>query len=330
MSSSLFVSIASVEDEEIYNCIEQIYELSDKPDEIFVGICHSVPFKNKNRINYISSKINKKNVSQKFINFYREMGVGYGRKNAMSLYTGQNYILQIDAHTNFQKSWDSKIINYFEEIPEKLKNKKTILTAYLSGYRILDQNKREVQSDGHPMYPCYLSKIKNKIDGVDLRRNSEYESIPKWYTPKDKNFYKFIKNKYVLSRKMNANFTFSKSYLADDYDKIYLWNYLFLEEEFISSIQLHDLGYSMVYPNFSIPLSHLYLDWYNEFYNENSRKSVSPDKLRYEQARRQVRLYLEDQNNEEKIKKYCNYAGLTYPEFESIDTFYIPGGTNED
>jgi hypothetical protein len=66
------------------------------------------------------------------------------------------------------------------------------------------------------------------------------------------------------------------------------------------------------------------VDWYNDFYNENSRQTPYPDELYYRKSIDRTDRYLQDPDNILKIKNYCEYAGLTYPEFESIDTFYIP------
>jgi len=349
MTKSIFVSVPSVQDKEIFNLSEQIFDEADNPDSIYLGICHSVPFKSKKNINEITKKISGKNISQEFINFYRKMGVGHGRKFAMSLYSGQDYVLQIDAHTNFLKSWDSQILDMYHSVPHKMQGDKYILTAYLGGYQIIEDNKRISPDEYIPRYSCFLSKNnmgKNQgLDETDMDRESDYPSIPRWLTlrpisePTDNDqplvsgpnndVKNFLPEGYIYSRKINANFSFSDKRMAEDYDKIYCLDFLFLEEEFISSIQAFNLGYNLIFPNFPLPLAHLYVDWYNEFYDENARQPADPDSERMYEAQKRVSEYLTDPSNEEKIKKYCEYAGLTYPEFESIDTFYIPGDSND-
>jgi hypothetical protein len=345
MTRSIFISIPSVEDQEIFNMVQQIFDEADNPDSIYLGISHSIPFKNKKIINEINNKINHKNISQKFINFYRNMGVGYGRKTAISMYSGQDYVLQIDGHTNFLKSWDSIVLDLYDSVPRNMQGNKYMLTAYLPGYQILENNKRHSPDDNIPRYSAFLSKnnlkLNQGLDDISIDRENSYPNIPKWLTvkslspPNNKNspvlfdtfngVENFLPEEYVYSRKINANFIFSDNKIIDDYDKIYSWNYLFLEEEFIASIEALDAGYNLIFPNYPLPLAHLYVDWYNEFYDKNSRKSVMPDNKRMEEAQKMINNYLSDPLNQEKIKKYCQYSGLTYPEFESIDTFYIPG-----
>lgn len=349
MTKSIFVSVPSVQDQEIFNLAEQVFDEADEPDSIYLGICHSIPFKNKSVIDKINKKISGKNISQEFINFYRKMGVGHGRKTAMSLYSGQDYVLQIDAHTNFLKSWDSQVLDMYNSVPEKMKGEKYILTAYLPGYQIIENNLRFSPDEYIPRYSCFMSKnnvgTNQGLDQINMDRDTQYPSIPRWLTlrslsgPSDDKLptvighnhdvENFLPGGYIYSRKINANFSFSDKKIIEDYEKIYHFNYLFLEEEFISSIEAINLGYNLIFPNFPLPLAHLYVDWYNEFYGESSRQPASPDDKRIFQSQKEVTSYLMDPYNEEKIKKYCKYAGLTYPEFLSIDTFYIPGENNE-
>lgn len=348
MNNSIYVSVPSVEDQEIFNVAEKAFDEADNPDLIYMGICHSIPFKNKSKINKINNKISGNNISQKFINAYRNMGVGYGRKGAMSMYSKQDYVLQIDGHTNFSKSWDSILIDLYNSTPKEMAGDKHMLTAYLPSYQLLENNVRYSPDFNIPRYPCYPS-LNNKgrgqgLDIDDLKiRDPGYPSIPWWVTikstpgsfdPLSNKLPKlfplniaedFLPEGYVYSRKINANFIFCDSRIIDDYDAIYKWDYLFFEEEFIGSIEALAADYNMIFPNFELPLTHLYMDWFNEFYNEKSRITLKPNEERLKLSQDLTFKYLSNKDNEEKIKKYCEYAGLTYPEFQSIDTFYTPG-----
>ena len=349
MTSSIFISVPSVEDQEIFNVSEQAFDEADNPDDIYMGICHSVPFKYKKKIDEIKNKISGKNISQTFINFYRNQGVGYGRLNAMSMYSGQDYILQIDGHTNFSKSWDSKLLDMYHNVPRNMVKDKYMLTAYLPSYEILENNVRGSPDYNSPRYSCYTSKNNvgtgQNIHNNVISRDPMYAHVPRWITVRSEKtkdgspphvlktlnvVENFLPEGYLYSRKINANFMFSDHRLAEDYKYIYPWSYLFFEEEFIGSIEAFAIGYSLIFPHFDLPLAHLYVDWYNDFYNENSRQFPQPDELYYRRSMDRTDKYLRDPNNIENIKKYCNYAGLTYPEFESIDTFYIPRRESED
>lgn len=348
MTNSIYISVPSVEDKEIFNVAEQAFDQADNPDDIYMGICHSVPFNNKKIIDKINKKISSKNISQKFINFYRNLGVGYGRLGAISMYSGQDYVLQIDGHTNFSKSWDSIVLDLYHSVPKEMAGDKCLLTAYLPGYQIMENNFRNFPDNHIPRYSCFSSK-KNVGTGQGLelesvQRNFMYPNIPRWITLRSipetfnaeskqppeildsLNVKNFLPEGYVYSRKINANFMFCNKIIIDDYKNMYSWPYLFFEEEIIASIEAYAAGYSFIFPNFPLPLDHLYVDWYNEFYDENCRKTPEADNVRLKECQVKIANYLLDPKNTEKIKKYCEYAGLNYPELQSIDTFYIPGG----
>ena len=57
------------------------------------------------------------------------LGVSMTRVIANSLHSGQEYILQIDAHMLFQKNWDSLLIDYYKKI-KKQTDKKVVITQY--------------------------------------------------------------------------------------------------------------------------------------------------------------------------------------------------------
>ena len=346
------MSVPSVEDQEIFNISEQAFDEADRPDDVYLGICHSIPFNNKKKVAEITGRIQRKNISQKTINFYRNLGVGYGRRGAMSMYSGQDYVLQIDGHTNFCESWDSALLDMYHSVPSEMSGGKHMLTAYLPGYEILENNVRYSPDDYIPRYPCYSSWRNighgQGIDEMIKRRDSRYPSIPWWLsvrtvpgtydTSTDKkpillesnNASNFLPDGYSYCRKINANFIFTDNRIINHYDDIYKWEYKFFEEEFIGSIEAFAAGYMMIFPNIKLPLAHLYVDWYNEFYDESSRGTVEPNNEEIRKTQQKTEKYLSDPNNQEKIKNYCNYAGLTFPEFESVDTFYIPWRKYED
>lgn len=330
MNKTIYISVPSVQDAEIFNTINSSIELADSPNNIFVGCCHSVPFNNQNIINNIESKLNNKNIKNKFINFYRNMGVGFGRLNSMSMYSGQDYVLQIDGHTFFQKSWDSILIDMYESIPSKNNN---ILTGYLSKYEIFEKDKRRIVDDLRPIYPMFVSgQEENFLNYTSIERinywKQNYSPVPIWVTPGDKEYFSFLPEGYINSRKLNANFMFSNKKLAEDYSKLFPWPFLFFEEEFIMSIEAFNLNYSFIFPNLEIPLSHLYSDQFNNFYNESSRTVVTPDGNSLIKSKKRINEYMNNEINIEKIKRYCSYAGLDYPSYDTIDPFYIPLESN--
>jgi len=327
--TKIFVSVPSVQDTEYYKTLKDIFENSDNPQNIFVGSAHSIPFKNSRIIQETKNLTNKysKNVRLKFLNKYRAEGVGFGRLESMSMYDGEDYVLQIDSHTLLTKSWDSKLLQSYEEAKSFSKSKKTIMSCYLPGYLYVSESQRQFNENKNPMYACYLTE-EDKKAGVDKDKveiwDSIYSLIPRWTTPINLDFYDFINSRYTFARKLNANFIFSDRQFAEDYKYIIPWNFLFFEEEFIMSVEAHSLGYSFVHPNFNFFLGHIYSNQYNEFYSRSS--AVDPSCDRINEAKRLINEYFETENNKIKLKKYCEYAGLSYPEMHSVSLKYLPKG----
>ena len=67
------------------------------------------------------------------------VGIGMGRNNAANLYNGEDYFLQIDSHTKFEKNWDIFLIEKFNKAKEVIKNNKIILTGNLDDYGTIFQ-----------------------------------------------------------------------------------------------------------------------------------------------------------------------------------------------
>jgi hypothetical protein len=60
------------------------------------------------------------------------LGVGVARMNAFSLYDGQDFILQIDAHMIFNDNWDNVLIENYLQVRKDTKNDKIIFSQYIA------------------------------------------------------------------------------------------------------------------------------------------------------------------------------------------------------
>lgn len=327
---SIFISVPSVEDPEIKKTITDAIENSSGANSINIGCAHSILFKSKKIINDIENNFKDiPNVKNIYLNSKTSVGVGHGRKAAASLYNNEDYFLQIDGHTLFKKNWDQILIDSLIEAKNFLNYEKIILTSYLPRYGYKKKDYRDFIIDSHPLYPFYVhcDKTSNKYDekyyefwSEDSKVSSIYEKIPKWKTPGGARHYTDIKRKYELSTKINANFIFATKDFMEIYNKLFPWDFLFFEEEFIMSIELIDSMYVPVYPNFSIPLGHLYSDDFNKFYP--GRDPLVVTNKRAEEIKDNIDKYFNQ--NSRKIINYCNYSGLKYPELKTFSYNYIP------
>jgi hypothetical protein len=68
-------------------------------------------------------------------------GPGYARAQVADLYGGQDYFLQIDAHSVFPKDWDVKTINLYKKIQKEQSHEKIIISFWGKPYRRDKNNK---------------------------------------------------------------------------------------------------------------------------------------------------------------------------------------------
>jgi hypothetical protein len=338
---SIYVAVPDIGDPELDITIENLFESASNPNNIYVGLCHSIPFKNKKYIDDINNRFKKyKNIKHHFLNSYRSVGVSFGRKGAIQNYSDEDFFMQIDSHTMFKKNWDKIILDYYLDVEKKLNTKKIILSAYLPGYKYKEKNNRDYINTSKPYYSYFYCENENMNNKKIIK--SEMKSVT--WNPESKNFQIFQNNntenflnmqlisgfgeidydndKILFSRKLAANFIFGRGDIVKDYKKILPIDTYFFEEEYVISIEAFNLGYLFIYPNMNIPLAHLYSGDHNEFYP--SRPSVSFDEKIYKDLRNQLFNYLNEKDTQKKIMLYSQYAGLTYPDLNSISGHYVP------
>jgi hypothetical protein len=138
---TIFVSMPSMMDTESVITIKNALDTANYKDRVFFGVSVldtnkktyeeiEKVFKNNSNVSIDFNLLKTKNISQ--------IGTGSGRTRCASLYSGQDYFLQIDSHTNFENGWDDYLISLFKEAKESLKIDKIVLTAYLGRYSYLN------------------------------------------------------------------------------------------------------------------------------------------------------------------------------------------------
>jgi len=128
VNQKIFVSIAAIDEIDLYQTISSCFSQAKNPENIYVGVLVQnqiydevdlSAFKNVSIIKIVSDDI---------------MGVGATRQMASLLHNNQDYFLQIDAHMIFVKDWDENCISYYETLKDEYG--KIILTGYApSWYR---------------------------------------------------------------------------------------------------------------------------------------------------------------------------------------------------
>ncbi len=133
----IFVQIASYRDPECHPTIRDLFEKAAHPERVSVGICWQ--YDPKTDMACFAEEYPRKDqvqVLQYHIN--DAQGAGWARCEAQSLWRGEEYTLQIQAHMRFEQGWDETLIDMLENLPSE----KAILTAWLPGYMPPDNRQK--------------------------------------------------------------------------------------------------------------------------------------------------------------------------------------------
>lgn len=129
MKKSIFVQITSYHDYEISKTVIDAIQKSSKQNQINFGI-HSVFYDTNDFIDPIRHFPNVKIIESKAP---ENLGIGLGRSISHTLYNGEDYYFEIDAHSRFDQDWDLFLINEIKTKKE-LGFDKPLITNYPKPY----------------------------------------------------------------------------------------------------------------------------------------------------------------------------------------------------
>jgi len=302
---TIFISVPSLRDPEIYKTIEDIFKKAKNPKNIYVGLHYQ--YANFEEKEYAESVFGKyKNIRLKMSDVRETLGLPGGRNGSKSLYNNEDYILQIDSHTKFEKGWDKNLINIFNDAEKHVGSDKIILTAYLNEYYYKKDNKRALA-------------LKNTIPSWTYMTN---DNLILGYLPLWRNFYGEMKGDFLPARKFAANFVFTYGRYQDDLtldEDVRFWS-----EEYMQTLSLLEKGYALVHPNRELKLTHLYA---NNMNHHGGKRLSLESYLRVD-----VKGYWDEEINliKPKIENspikeiYENYAGIKFGKQMCKNKFYIP------
>ena len=256
LSSTIYVSIASLYDPELIPTIHDAFSKAKNPARLFLGV--SIIDSNPKLYKEVLKETKKygDNISIIFTKLkskkeHEVLGVGRGRKLAHSMYADQDYFLQIDSHTMFLQNWDEVLISLHKEsVIYFTKNPKTILTGYAGMYFVDEKQSRHLDPIANGDMPAgFLYPVFTRLE-----KNGP---VPMWsMTALDK--VSDTEERFIPCTKFNANFAFGNRYFAK-YPGI-PESAVFFEEEIFQSVSLLSMGFSLAFPNVGDALvKHLYV-----------------------------------------------------------------------
>ncbi len=245
---TIFISMASQDDEETKYAIQHAFKNAKFPERVFLGVgltCLSKKYlKEIELLAKENSHIKIKYVKQKK-NDLKTIGIGQGRTRAASLYDNQDYMLQIDCHSYLDKNWDTKLIDYFLESQKLISNKKNHVISCIP-----------------PIYSYNEKETVIKVDdpktryGTYIPNSFFVKVVPKWT---EVDIINISSKKFVPAHKLNPACVFG--------DKEFGKNpgicetAIFYDEDWTQQINLFGRGFAFVFPNVEdFPVRHLDAD----------------------------------------------------------------------
>jgi len=175
---TIFISIANFLDPEIKMTVDSAISNARYPERLFFGIFSQVDS------TYISFE-KSNNIKEEVVDYRTAKGAGYARSMVQKMHSGQDYFLQVDAHSIFVKDWDVKVESLYKKIQEETKNKKVIISFYAKPY-FRDKNSNVVFNhvDGNwpinephyvkfvEFYQGWLGVRERMPDGIEYHESS--------------------------------------------------------------------------------------------------------------------------------------------------------------
>jgi len=321
---SIYIAIPTLYDNQIEFTVKEAITCADNPNDITIGLVMFETYEREG-IDFEEFYKNKLEPLLKYpqVKFKRykkdecDVSVGSGRSEALSMYGGEDYVLQVDSHTLFEKHWDTILVDIYKKALEETKNDKTIITSYLPSYEHLNDGSRvSTLKDKFASYPIFLFKT------------WDHTTIPAWRDNDLRTSNKRDDRLFVPCIKFNAQFAFANKHFVENSGlptKTIFW-----EEEVIQTMNLLAEGFSLVFPNMTLPVSHL-------FQNDTSKdpkdpsfrvSGANPTNLSKEEYFGKIEenwvTYIKDPANKDKIKRFSEYTRVNLKYGPFTDWFIPP------
>lgn len=129
---SIFVSIASYRDSQIWQTVRSAMENASNPQRVHIGICL------QDEWSIYEHAYDHENVKTMFVPYEGTLGVVWARNEIIKdLYADQDYYLCVDSHTRFKKDWDRILVNQHYS----LESDKAVISTYPNEFKFPDPTK---------------------------------------------------------------------------------------------------------------------------------------------------------------------------------------------
>ena len=237
---SIYVALAALNEEYLEFTLDGLFSNAKNPELIIVGLVDQT---NDDNRSWLAKKSYWDQIRYVALHPQDSQGLSWARSVTFSLYQGEDYLLQIDAHTLFEPEWDARLIRAYQEL-EALAPK-PVLSTYPPAFEFNDQNepfKVNLPQD----YSDQVLVIKRKMDDPITKDSLSWR----------------FQGHYVNSLEpiegfaISGGFLFAHGFFVDEipYDAA-----MYFQDEKNVALRAFTHGWSIYHPSCqNIPLHHLY------------------------------------------------------------------------
>lgn len=266
---SIFISIASYRDPELVRTVRSAIDNAARPQDLYFGIVLQEIEKDEPNLSWIPN-LSLIKMHPKFAR-----GAGFARAKAMELYNNQDYYLQVDSHTVFEKNWDLICIEEHNKAKIIAGNDKIILSYFPPPYELkTDNTVHFIKNDKKK--PPYATKQKPHLTS----RNH--------WTAKRMEFSDPNRPQPEMSTTVLAGFIFTTGNIVQEvpYDP----EISFFGEEICFSAKAWTRGWDIYSPS-KVVLYHFYLrEGYTKIWSDKNMRNITWDELEKISKDKQIRV----------------------------------------
>ena len=153
---TIFISIASYRDPELERTIHSAIDNAENPQDLHFGVFLQEFEQNEPDLSWVP------NLTIEKVHPKLAKGAGYARAQIVPMYSGQDYFLQIDSHTIFEKDWDVLCIDQYTRAQKIANNPKIILSSFPLPFYVESNKEVSIIKNSKIQLP-YPTKQKPKL-----------------------------------------------------------------------------------------------------------------------------------------------------------------------
>ena len=127
---TIFVSVAAYCEPHLQLTIHHLFAQAEHPQRVHVGLVDQSENLNPDWLKKFPAR---QNIHYVGLSPVDSRGVSWARSIAFSLYNDQDYLLQIDSHTLFDRGWDELLIQQIQQL--KTNHPKPLISTYPPGFQ---------------------------------------------------------------------------------------------------------------------------------------------------------------------------------------------------